>query len=222
MNTLFVGDIHGDFGALNKLINKKLPDVVIQLGDNAYFWRGQKNGERAIKPGKSIVFLLPGNHEDWVLFDRHVGRRGREPIEIEQNIFYCPIGSEIELNGKKIMFIGGAESIDKARRVAYDTWFPEELLNQEDLDFCLSTPNKIDIICSHTCPYDFQIFQRLGIYEKANDPTMRVLNEVLFNLKPESWFFGHWHDFVQGKVADCRFWGLNCSLYTKWWMTNYV
>ena len=35
MRILAVGDIHGQFGVFNTLINKKQPEVVIQLGDNA-------------------------------------------------------------------------------------------------------------------------------------------------------------------------------------------
>ena len=33
MKTLIVGDIHGDWGKLNALMQKKQPDIVLQCGD---------------------------------------------------------------------------------------------------------------------------------------------------------------------------------------------
>ena len=215
---IVVGDIHGDFGALNMLINKKSPDVVVQCGDNAYFWSDDYNGKGKIKPGNCKVFLVPGNHENWDEIEAKVGRRGREPVEIDKNVFFCPIGSTLKINSFKCMFIGGADSIDKGRRTIGLSWWPQEVLNQCDLDFCVQHNEKIDMVFSHTCPFDFQIFERLQIYDKANDSTMQVLNAIFNDLKPERWYFGHWHDFVQGQVAGCKFWGLNCVSDNKWWM----
>jgi predicted phosphodiesterase len=223
MKIIATGDIHGHFGDLNTLINSKKPDVLIQCGDNAYYWTQEFEEDNAygfqkIKPGDCKVYLVPGNHENYDQIEKFVGRRGPDPIEIEPNIFYCPIGSTLELNGKRVMFIGGADSIDKHWRVAGVSWWAQEYLNSHDMNYCLQTPHKIDYIFSHTCPFDFRIFERLNIFEKASDPSMYALNQVFFALKPSKWFFGHWHEFVQGKVDDCRFWGLNCVPDTKWWM----
>lgn len=219
MKIVAVGDIHGRFGDLNKIINHKQPDVVIQLGDNAYYFEPTKiYGFDKIKPGNCKVYLVPGNHENWDQIESKVGRRGRDPIEIEKNVFYCPIGSSEEFNGKRFMFIGGADSIDKAYRIQGVSWWPQEYLNTHDMDYCLAIQHKIDVICSHTCPFDFQIFNRLQIYDKAHDPSMYALNQIFYELKPERWYFGHWHAFVQGNAFGCRFWGLNCVPETKWWM----
>lgn len=217
MKILAVGDIHGQFGALNALINKKEPDILIQLGDNAYFWP-ETNNVGKIKPGNCKVYLIPGNHSDWNQIEKEVGRRGRTPIEIEKNIFWCPIGSTLRINKRNFMFVGGAYSIDKAWRKPDISWWEQETLNQEDLEFCLSTPEKVDTICSHTAPFDFRIFERLRIYDKANDHTMFVLNQLLYEFKPTAWYGGHWHDFVQGNTFGCRWWFLNCWPNTKWWM----
>jgi len=217
MRILFVGDIHGRFGDLNVLINKQHPDITIQLGDNAYFWMNEQATGK-IKPGNSKVYLLPGNHEDWFQIEGKIGRLGRDPIEVEKNLFYCPIGSVLKLDDIRIMFIGGADSIDKKARHIGVTWFPQEILTQKDVDFCTEYPFKIDMICSHTCPWVFNVFNALGIYEKAYDPTSRYLDLVFNALHPSFWAFGHWHDYITGEYKRCHWHGLSHAVNTKWWM----
>ena len=219
MKIITTGDIHGRFGDLNELINKKKPDILINLGDNAYYWTNDEiYGFGKIKPGNCKVYLIPGNHENWTQIEKYVGRRGPNPVEIEPNIFYCPIGSTLEINEKRIMFIGGADSIDKHSRIIGLSWWEQEYLNTHDMNYCLQTPHKIDIICSHTCPYDFNIFEKMKIQNKANDPSMYALNQIFYQLKPSKYFFAHWHSFTQGNFFDCRWYGLNCVPNTKWWM----
>lgn len=218
---LVTGDTHGNPGYINAIINKQFPDIVIQCGDNAYFWLGKQQTPGIYKPNKAKIYMLPGNHEDWRMIESIVGRRGPDPVEVEPNVFYCPIGSTIEVNGKRIMFIGGAESIDKAYRVLGRDYFEEELLTQADIDYCLSTPYKIDVICSHTCPYDVRMFDRIDFAVKKHDPTMGALNIIGFELKPSLWFFGHWHRYLQGKLDDIRWWALAevpNSRGERWWM----
>lgn len=123
MKIITTGDIHGRFGDLNELINKKKPGILIQLGDNAYYFSPDSiYGFEKIKPGNCKVYLVPGNHENFDQIEKYVGRRGPDPVEIEPNLFYCPIGSTLEINGKRIMFIGGADSIDKHMRLIGVSW----------------------------------------------------------------------------------------------------
>lgn len=42
-NILVYGDLHGDWGALNRLISKKHPDIVLQCGDFGWFPRFEVN-----------------------------------------------------------------------------------------------------------------------------------------------------------------------------------
>lgn len=224
MKTLFVGDIHAEFGLFNTLINKKQADIVIQCGDNAYFWTGEQNKEK-IKPGKSQVYLLPGNHEDWNLFESTLGRRGLKPIEVERNIFYCPIGSHIIVEGTRIIFIGGADSIDKQFRTIHSTWFPQETLGQADFFFLEENykDNMPTIIASHTCPHGFDVKVNPWNYAKTEDPTRDVLYMIQKQVKPYEWYFGHWHRFVRGSYLGTRYWGLNhSSSDDRWWIERHI
>jgi Icc-related predicted phosphoesterase len=215
MKILAVGDIHSNFNAFNTLIEVKQPDIVFQCGDNGYFWVG-KQAKGLIKPGNSKVYLIPGNHEDWNMYESIVGRHSKHPVEVESNVFYCPIGSIIELNGKRVMFLGGADSIDKRYRTFGYDYFPQEILDQKDLDFVLSQ-NKVDIIISHTCPSVFEV-PKYSFTDMVADPTRKVLDIVLEKLKPDLWIFGHWHEFLQGRIDNTNWYGLNKAIDGNWWM----
>ena len=208
---LIIGDIHSDFGRLNYIINKERPDVTIQCGDNAYFWGGKQ--EKDIIKSCKPVYLIPGNHEDWNLVEATVGRYEIHPSEVEKNIDYCPIGSHIVINNKKILFVGGADSTDKSTRIFGITWFEQELLSQKDLDYILNSNNYADIIVSHTCPISFQMGD-LERYDKR-DPSRQVLDILLHKYNPYFWFFSHWHTNLKGNYHQTKWECLNKTPETK-------
>jgi hypothetical protein len=100
-----------------------------------------------------------------------------------------------------ILFAGGADSVDKIYRTMGFDWFPEELLSIKDENRLLDA-KKSDIIISHTCPNEVDIISQELVY-KSEDPTRKVLSEVLFTHKPKKWFFGHWHKQYH---ANKEFW----------------
>jgi len=220
MKVLFVGDIHGDFGSFNMLINKKKPNIVIQCGDNAYYWVMNDNTGK-IKPQGAKVYLIPGNHEMWYRFEDAIGRRGLNPVEVEKNLFYCPIGSSLKVNDANILFIGGADSHDKAYRTIGIDWFPEELLNQDDLDFILNQNKRFDIIVSHTCPGFFDPgVQSAG---RIGDPCRHILDIVCEIFNPNYWYFGHWHTYSYGAFGKTKWYGLDYARHGGiWWKVENI
>lgn len=216
MKIVITGDIHGEFGYLNILINKKKPDIIIICGDVAYYWMDYI-ATNVIKPQNSKVYWIPGNHEQWYKIETLHGRRGLKPIEIEKNIYYCPIGSSLLINNKKILFVGGADSYDKNSRITHVTWFPQETLNYSDVEYILNNYNSVDIIISHTCPEEF-ILDIVDTYVyKVLDPTLKALSTILEYLNPNFWFFGHWHCSFEGIWKKTKWTALNYPPRTGWW-----
>jgi len=113
MRILITGDIHNEFGELNKLINKKKPDMVICCGDFGYwpkFRFTRKLSEIKLQSTNKLLWI-DGNHED------HWSLRDRETDELAPGIIYMPRGSSYKLDdGRVIFFMGGADSIDKNMR----------------------------------------------------------------------------------------------------------
>ncbi len=95
MSTIAIGDIHGNFQALDDLLNKIAPDIrsedtVVFLGD--YIDRGLKSRdciERILdlqKSAKGSVVTLLGNHEQWFMrtyndYTKHSWLLGMEAFE---------------------------------------------------------------------------------------------------------------------------------------------
>lgn len=207
---LIVGDVHGEWGRLNRLIAKKKPKVVLQVGDFGWWpameiykplntggLRKKKWTLKGVKPNGSKVYWCDGNHEEHPLL-----KQDGKVNEMYPGIFHCSRGSVIELNGKKILFAGGAYSIDKNMRTPGYDWFQEETIGYEDYDK-MTSHDKVDIVISHTCPNSFKK-ELSGNFAKANDASREALEGVLRKYKPEQWFFGHWHVYNTGYTSGCQ------------------
>jgi Icc-related predicted phosphoesterase len=223
------GDIHGQFGDLNSLINNNHKiSTIFQCGDFGWWPRLQHNtyideygkikstNLGTLKNGKVQIFWCPGNHEDWESL------KDLENNEVLPNVFYMEKGSTLELpepDSRKILFIGGALSIDRKyrdQRSGNFGWFEEETISQKDIE---ELPDEeIDIVISHTAPESFI----LKDYHKESfpvDPSRKALDYVLEKYKPKLWYFGHMHRFQTGVTNNCKWFGLSAPGFgNRWWI----
>lgn len=210
-----LGDIHGEVGMLNEYINKKHPEVIILLGDVALFWndshyydydkvRGVLNTSAfdKLKPHDTKVFWLPGNHECWSHLDNTFGRYTEEPIELKTNVFYCPIGSQLTINNRNCLFVGGAYSIDKEARTSGVDWFLNEILTEFDYQYIIDRPSSYDILFSHTCPYEYNVIDKWDNAGRIEDQTRHILSKLRNYYKFKYNFFGHWHRQLGGTYKE--------------------
>ncbi len=217
MKILIVGDVHNMFGNLNILLNRKKPDILIACGDFGYW-----PGERGIKelyqikvPKGCKVLWCDGNHEN------HWALRDRKKDEIVPNVIYMPRGSTYTLpDGRVIMFMGGAHSIDKHLRVVGVDWFPEETITQRDMQ---NLPDiVVDIFITHTCPAELvpKILKHHRFDGKDYEPSNQALSTLWDIYKPKLWFFGHWHKYLEGELYNKTKWySLSAAGFgDRWWM----
>ncbi|MCF8019867.1 MAG: metallophosphoesterase [Vallitaleaceae bacterium] len=211
---IITGDIHMEFGRLNELINKKKPDLIICCGDFGY-WPHVKWGEPLTNiklQGTDKVLWCDGNHED------HWALQQRETDELAPGIIYMPRGSTYTLDdGRTIMFMGGADSIDKQWRTIGIDWFPEEIITYKDLE---GLPDiKVDIFITHTCPNELVLDLIKHYPEKNYEPSNQALSELWSRYKPDLWFFGHWHHYKELKMMETRCYALSAPGFgDRWWM----
>ena len=218
----FMGDTHGDFRELNKLLETTTEkDYILICGDFGY-WRKSKFKiglgwfhDDIINTNETKIYWCDGNHEDHVELDYLIKECGFEkPIEIKKNIFYCPRGSSLVLpNGERVLFMGGAMSTDKAVRMAYFDWFPQEVISNSDVRRIDNTKT-YDIVVSHTCPSvccPRMAFEIGLVYTDRPDGSCVALQSILEELKPKKWFFGHWHVSRSFEQEGCQFTVLNMS-----------
>jgi Icc-related predicted phosphoesterase len=213
MKILVTGDIHAQVADLNQLINRKNPDMVICCGDFGY-WPNFGYDLTNIKlQGTEKILWCDGNHED------HWSLAKRESDEIVPGIIYMPRGSTYMLpDGRTILFMGGADSIDKNRRIIGKNWFPEEIITQKDF---MNLPEvNVDIFITHTCPTELVTTLALYYPEKGWEPSNDALSELWKIYKPNLWFFGHWHQYKEGIYKDITKWYCLSApgMGGKWWM----
>lgn len=224
---LIVGDTHGNWGALNTLMQKKKPSLVIQCGDFGWWPRMEvkKHGQqkewllKGLKvPIGTEVLWVDGNHED------HDDILSMNPQEHEgilcyPQVTYKPRGSTMVLpDGRVVLFFGGAESIDKAWRTPGLDWFPEEIPNVDEFNRAMSH-DKVDIVISHTAP-DYWV-PDICRGDKFNDPTRKALNSILTKYNPSLWYHGHWHKEASGIYKDTKWQSLdypNHGSSGRWWI----
>lgn len=206
---LIAGDVHGEFGVLNQLISRRGPKILLQCGDFG-FWPNIVGSQP--KVGACQVYWCDGNHED------HWNLRNRQTNELWPNVFYQPRGSTLTLpDGRIVLFMGGAASIDKNSRLLGRDWFPEEVISFGDL-VTLDPLSRVDIVISHTCP--IELASQMADLGKVsdNDPTRAILSEVFQMYHPSLWYYGHWHQYKVTMYQGCRFCALDCVQNNgKWW-----
>lgn len=234
------GDVHGFWGYFNEFITRRRPSIVLQCGDFGWFPRMRKkaftkNGMRyrgfdpfGIKPGNTDVYFAPGNHEDW----DELSLRKAEFSQLMPNVWYANRGATLTLpDGRVVLFMGGAASIDKNARTPGIDWFPQEMIPIAEL-YKLEEKglDRVDIVISHTCPQEFNPFLNTkkpynGWQYKFYDSSQEVLSEILYMYKPSLWYFGHFHVQMTGfhEETKTRWQALNQIPETNWWsyLSNY-
>ena len=219
---IVVGDLHGDFAKLNRLICRRRPEFVLQVGDFGFWPFGQDAPHLHLKPQGAKIHWIDGNHEE---HEELLETGGRLP-GVDKVVFQ-PRGSVLQLpDGRNVLFCGGAKSIDHAVRMSGFNWFPDlEMLNEDDL-YSFPDPNKvnIDIVVSHTAPCEFDVKgfpEHLwpDWWDHEPDPSRNILSVVYERYRPARWFFGHFHRFQEGECRGCKWTALAAAQEGgRWWI----
>lgn len=228
------GDCHGSD---TKFVEGNMPgesawsadDTLLICGDFGYIWYGDAYPEgKAYFDGlldmleckKYTILFVDGNHENFdLLYDTDqyplVEKYGNMVRQIRSNVFHLQRGLIYEIEGKTFFAFGGAYSIDKARRVAFNPerskdkpvlWWPQEMPNEEEyrrgMDSLMAVNYKVDYIITHTAPnailellrYTLSPEERSGFVLNPHDMRLRsYLDMIWYNADFKRWYFGHWH-----------------------------
>lgn len=205
---IFLGDVHGEiasFDYLRDFVNDK--DVIIQVGDLGLSaslvrrWK-EKNSDYPCN-----VYFIDGNHEDFKII------RGLSKDEIEEvapKLFYVPRGSVLTIQGKRIGFLGGGPSVDRAWRIEEISWFRDEFITNVNVDKLIENAgkDKLDVLVSHTPPRHVIAanFPKLDIEEWGLpygwvDVCALKMETVHKLLEPKLHICGHMHrSIIDGSV----------------------
>lgn len=137
---------------------------------------------------------------------------GKVLIEEEYpNLIFTKDGEIYNIDGKKILVIGGAYSADKQYRLLHGyKWFKEEQLTKEGMDTILAKVKgkHFDIVLTHTCPYKYEpreVFMQ-GLDQSKVDKSMEhFLDEIEETVSYDKWYCGHYHTEKQVDKLEFMF-----------------
>lgn len=202
MKTRIIGDVHGYWNQYKDIVSE-FPNS-IQVGDLGMGFTSHSEWAPDSAKAFDKRFNL-GNH-------RFIRGNHDNPEEVKRSSKWIHDGAvETTDLGNKIMYIGGAWSIDWQWRTLGVDWWVEEELSMDDLNTLIDRYKEIepDIMITHTAPIgipagpmDIRIFGNGARTELA-------FQEMLDYKRPKLWIFGHWHKNFDQVIDGTRFICLN-------------
>lgn len=197
---VFLGDTHGYFRALHAVQQKYPEATVVQVGDLG-FWPQLRNDYYKRQKDLRPFYFIDGNHEHHPHLQEVVSRVEMDDdgtYEVWPKAHYVPRGHALVLDGLRLGFCGGADSIDKNMRTPGYDWFLEEVVVESD-----TAPlwdKQVDVLVVHTPPemivdnyFDPRNKLRYGV-SLSWRPFSALRIEQLWNqLKRPRTFCGHMH-----------------------------
>lgn len=163
------GDIHGEVARVREMVAKcdiTPDDIIVLLGDVGMNYYGNKHGDRHRKKklnGLGVQILcIHGNHEmrpgSLITYQEYQWHGGAVYAEEEfPNLLFAKDGEVYDLEGYRVIAIGGAYSVDKWYRLQRDLhWFPDEQPSDAIKARVEKTLDElgwqVDAVLTHTCP----------------------------------------------------------------------
>ena len=213
------GDTHRDFERVYEFCEyygTSTDDVLVICGDagiNYYCDQSDRELKLELSELPLTLFCVHGNHEERpeLLGYEEMEWRGGIVYYEERypNLLFAKDGEIYDFDGKSVMAIGGAYSVDKYYRISHGLpWFESELPTDETMDYVerqLALNNwLVDYVFTHTVPIEFEPVWAFipGLNQSLVDKTMeKWLQRLAENMDFECWFAGHYHvDHQEGPI----------------------
>ena len=192
-------------------------DYVIVLGDFGLLWHEDKEYRHWLKWLREKPFTIlwiDGNHEnhDWIRSLPVETWHGGKIHRIADNIFHLMRGQVFDIEGKRFLTMGGAQSTDKKFRLEGKSWWAGEVPSEvegfeamQNLQKLHAAGETVDYVLTHTCPR-FLVSIMFAAYDNC-DPTTRLLDAIHLEVRDEitGCYFGHWHEDSDLEKYHCLY-----------------
>jgi hypothetical protein len=204
---ILLGDIHGDWNYLQKVVDQNPNKPIVCLGDFGY-WPNTEIWPPNIMSTSAPIYFIDGNHENFWAMKENELLHWEEPKKVRGNIYYLSRGLTFNLEDKNILCCGGGESIDRVYRTIGENWFPEESISYTDICRCIEKVEneKIDLVVTHVAPSCFKIETEINLFpinKSASEKNLDHLVEAIIDTQTEMplWIFAHYHQSASGKFG---------------------
>ena len=121
-----------------------------------------------------------------------MGGRARH---IGVKLYYIQRGSILEIEGKKLLCFGGAESWDKEDREEGLNWWRAELPTSDELEYCAenlkAAGSEVDYILTHDAP--LQILEFTQLMRGQPNWLHNFFDQIMKTTRYKKWLFGRYH-----------------------------
>lgn len=205
------GDTHGNFNRIDYFCQRfetSKEDILCILGDagiNYYLNKKDYMLKQVLQDMPITFFCIHGNHEERPFnISTYITKKwngGTVYYEEEfPNILFAKDGEIYNINGKSILVIGGAYSVDKEYRLLKGwSWFKDEQPNKEIVKYIekqITKQRHFDIVLTHTCPIETEprhMFLPFIDQSKVDKTTELLLQRIADWITFDNWYFGHFH-----------------------------
>ena len=212
LNWLITGDKHAQLEGVLSLLRDNEDDslAIIILGDagfNFYLDKKEHSLKTTFNSTHNYVYCVRGNHEERpenlpdhkLIYDENV--KGEVWCDEKRwpYIRYFQDGGIYEIDGRSVLVLGGAYSVDKYYRLAcHYQWFKDEQLSQNEMKNISDNVRgkSFDIVLSHTCPYSWEprdLFLSSVDQSTVDDSMELWMDKLKDEIKYNLWLFGHFH-----------------------------
>ncbi|HEY5684548.1 MAG TPA: metallophosphoesterase [Acidimicrobiia bacterium] len=215
MRVLVSGDWHAGSAHATRTIDRAVEfavDRIIQVGDFGFWPRFDEGqsfldvvSQEATSRGVHVYFC-DGNHEDHDALP-HGSAVG--PVEIRPGISWVPRGTVLEWARRRLLFFGGAVSVDQDSRTSGWTWFANEIPDEADWQRAHSA-GQVDVVIAHDTVPEMPVrgLPPLSIPWSARrraSEHRRRLRDLCRSAEPSWWFHGHFHQRASAQIRGTRF-----------------
>ncbi len=220
------GDTHREFSRLYTLYGSE-EDMLIILGDAGinYFLNEEDVALKKYLSHFGIkLFCIRGNHEERpenIDTYREVEMFGGKVFMEDEfpNLMFAKDGEVYNIDGNKVLVIGGAYSVDKYYRIRNGkTWFNDEQLSLEERNSILEkvSGDHFDIVLSHTCPHKYEpteVFLQSINQDRVDKRMEKFLDSVEESIDYDKWYCGHYH--TEKSIDKMQFMFRDIEIFSK-------
>ena len=203
------GDLHADALAFRTVLERTaeigLTQVLVSVGDFGIGPWGRGTEDKMLRRTDDLLeqcdawlLLTPGNHENWDTLDRALAERRDEfgfgILGRHGRVRVSPRGHRYEIGRRRFGSLGGAVSVDRARREPGRSWWPQEVPATADVQALGDLP--LDVLITHEAPAGVPLVGRLRVHRALAaeaDLVRDLLTQAVTATRPSLLFAGHWH-----------------------------
>ncbi|MFC7752285.1 metallophosphoesterase [Tsukamurella soli] len=197
------GDWHANLSYGREVIRharQRNADVLIHLGDFGFDFTDEflDGLEAELNEDEMILGFVEGNHENYDrLLERPVADDGLRYLR--ERIVHLPRGFRWRWGITYCLAVGGAYSLDRVLRKPGKTWWPQEILREDQVD-AIAAAGPADAMFCHDCPAGVAIpeltHDRIGFPPEdieGADHCRDTLRRLVDQVRPARLWHGHYH-----------------------------